>query len=235
LQVAHEAEESRQQAEILRLRTSELEGLVRGRTIELEQFQLEALERLAILGEFRDTDTGEHTARVGDMCAEIAHLLGQDPAWSERLRSAARLHDIGKVAIPDSILLKPGPLTPAEFEVMKTHTTLGARILSGSTSPLVQLAEEVALNHHERWDGLGYPNQIGATDVPLSGRICAVADVFDALTSERVYKKAWAVDDAVRYIARAAGTQFDPTVVDAFMKIAQSRLVTDPNFADSIR
>jgi putative two-component system response regulator len=235
LQVAHEAEESRQQAEILRLRTSELEGLVRGRTTELEQFQLEALERLAILGEFRDTDTGEHTARVGDMCAEIAHLLGQDPAWSERLRSAARLHDIGKVAIPDSILLKPGPLTPAEFEVMKTHTTLGARILSGSTSPLVQLAEEVALNHHERWDGLGYPNQIGATDVPLSGRICAVADVFDALTSERVYKKAWAVEDAVRYIARAAGTQFDPTVVEAFMKIAQSRLVTDPNFADSIR
>ena len=100
------------------------------------------------------------------MCAEIAHELGQDPAWSERLRLAARLHDIGKVAIPDSILLKPGPLTPAEFEVMKTHTTLGARILSGSTSPLVQLAEEVALNHHERWDALGYPNQIGATDVP---------------------------------------------------------------------
>ena len=235
LQVAHEAEESRQQAEILRLRTSELEGLVRGRTTELEQFQLEALERLAILGEFRDTDTGEHTSRVGDMCAEIAHELGQDPAWSERLRLAARLHDIGKVAIPDSILLKPGPLTPAEFEVMKTHTTLGARILSGSTSPLVQLAEEVALNHHERWDALGYPNQIGATDVPLSGRICAVADVFDALTSERVYKKAWTVDDAVRYIARAAGTQFDPTVVKAFMHIAQSRLVTDPHFADSIR
>lgn len=235
LQVAHEAEESRQQAEILRLRTSELEGLVRGRTTELEQFQLEALERLAILGEFRDTDTGEHTSRVGDMCAEIAHELGQDTEWSERLRLAARLHDIGKVAIPDSILLKPGPLTPAEFEVMKTHTTLGARILSGSTSPLVQLAEEVALNHHERWDALGYPNQIGATDVPLSGRICAVADVFDALTSERVYKKAWTVDDAVRYIARAAGTQFDPTVVKAFMNIAQSRLVTDPHFADSIR
>lgn len=235
LQVAHEAEESRQQAEILRLRTSELEGLVRGRTTELEQFQLEALERLAILGEFRDTDTGEHTARVGDLCAEIAHLLGQDPVWSERLRLAARLHDIGKVAIPDSILLKPGPLTPAEFEVMKTHTTLGARILSGSTSPLVQLAEEVALNHHERWDGTGYPHQVGATDVPLSGRICAVADVFDALTSERVYKKAWAVEDAVRYIARAAGTQFDPTVVDAFMRIAEIRMVTDPNFADSIR
>ena len=223
LQIAHEAEESRQQAEILRLRTSELEGLVEGRTTELEQFQLEALERLAILGDFRDTDTGEHTARVGDMCAEIAGLLGQEPEWTERLRLAARLHDIGKVAIPDSILLKPGPLTPAEFEVMKTHTTVGARILSGSNSPLVRLAEEVALNHHERWDGTGYPNAIGGTDVPLSGRICAVADVFDALTSERVYKKAWTVPDAVRYIARAAGTQFDPRVVEAFVRIAEER------------
>ena len=225
LQIAHEAEEARQQAEILRLRTSELEGLVAGRTTELEQFQLEALERLAILGEFRDTDTGEHTVRVGDMCAEIALLLGQDPVWSERLRLAARLHDIGKVAIPDSILLKPGPLTPAEFEVMKTHTTLGARILSGSNSPLVRLAEEVALNHHERWDGTGYPNAIGGTEVPMSGRICAVADVFDALTSERVYKKAWSVPDAVRYIARAAGTQFDPQVVEAFVRIVEERAI----------
>jgi putative two-component system response regulator len=223
LQIAHEAEESRQQAEILRLRTSELEGLVEGRTTELEQFQLEALERLAILGEFRDTDTGEHTARVGDMCADIATLLGQESEWTQRLRLAARLHDIGKVAIPDSILLKPGPLTPAEFEVMKTHTTVGARILSGSNSPLVRLAEEVALNHHERWDGTGYPNSIGGTDVPLSGRICAVADVFDALTSERVYKRAWSVPDAVRYIARAAGTQFDPRVVEAFVRIAEER------------
>ncbi|MEY2609958.1 MAG: hypothetical protein RLZZ128_607, partial [Actinomycetota bacterium] len=223
LQIAHEAEEARQQAEILRLRTSELEGLVEGRTTELEQFQLEALERLAILGEFRDTDTGEHTVRVGDMCADIAHLLDLDPVWSERLRLAARLHDIGKVAIPDSILLKPGPLTPAEFEIMKTHTTVGARILSGSNSPLVRLAEEVALNHHERWDGTGYPNALGGNDVPIAGRICAVADVFDALTSERVYKRAWSVEDAVRYIERAAGTQFDPAVVAAFMRIASER------------
>ena len=223
LQIAHEAEEARQQAEILRLRTSELEGLVECRTTELEQFQLEALERLAILGEFRDTDTGEHTVRVGDMCADIAHLLDLDPVWSERLRLAARLHDIGKVAIPDSILLKPGPLTPAEFEIMKTHTTVGARILSGSNSPLVRLAEEVALNHHERWDGTGYPNALGGNDVPIAGRICAVADVFDALTSERVYKRAWSVEDAVRYIERAAGTQFDPAVVAAFMRIAAER------------
>ena len=227
LQIAHEAEESRQQTEILRLRTSELEGLVRGRTTELEQFQLEALERLAILGEFRDTETGEHTVRVGDTCASIAYAMGLESDWCERLRLAARVHDIGKVAIPDSILLKPGPLTPAEFEVMKTHTTLGARILSGSNSPLVQLAEEVALNHHERWDGTGYPRSIGGNDVPLSGRICAVADVYDALTSDRVYKKAWSVDDAVRYIERGAGTQFDPAVTAAFLKVARPGVGAD--------
>lgn len=223
LQIAHEAEESRQQTEILRLRTSELEGMVRGRTTELEQFQLEALERLAILGEFRDTETGEHTARVGDTCASIALSMGAESEWCERLRLAARLHDIGKVAIPDSILLKPGPLTPAEFEVMKTHTTLGARILSGSGSLLVQLAEEVALNHHERWDGAGYPRALAGADTPLSGRICAVADVFDALTSDRVYKRAWSREDAVRYIERGAGTQFDPAVVAAFVRVVSMR------------
>lgn len=223
LQIAHETEEARQQAEILRLRTTELEALVRGRTAELEAFQLEALQRLAVLGEFRDTDTGEHTVRVGDLSAELAHVLGADPEWAERLRLAARLHDIGKVAIPDSILLKPGPLTPAEFEVMKTHTTIGARILAGSNSPLMQLAEEVALNHHERWDGAGYPNGRAGEETPLSGRIVTVADVFDALTSERSYKRAWSVEDAVRYIARASGTQFDARVVDAFLQVMLAR------------
>lgn len=223
LQIAHETEEARQQAEILRLRTTELEALVRGRTAELEAFQLEALQRLAVLGEFRDTDTGEHTVRVGDLSAELAHVLGADPEWAERLRLAARLHDIGKVAIPDSILLKPGPLTPAEFDVMKTHTTIGARILAGSNSPLMQLAEEVALNHHERWDGAGYPNGRAGEDVPLSGRIVTVADVFDALTSERSYKRAWSVEDAVRYISRASGTQFDARVVDAFLQVMLAR------------
>jgi putative two-component system response regulator len=223
LQIAHETEEARQQAEILRLRTTELEALVRGRTAELEAFQLEALQRLAVLGEFRDTDTGEHTVRVGDLSAELAHVLGADPDWAERLRLAARLHDIGKVAIPDSILLKPGPLTPAEFEVMKTHTTIGARILAGSNSPLMQLAEEVALNHHERWDGAGYPHGRSGEDVPLSGRIVTVADVFDALTSERSYKRAWSVEDAVRYISRASGTQFDARVVDAFLQVMLAR------------
>ena len=224
LQIAHDTEQARQQAEILRLRTSELEALVRGRTHELEEYQLEAFQRLAVLAEFRDTDTGEHTVRVGDLSAEVAYELGEEPAWCEQLRLAARLHDIGKVAVPDAILLKPGPLTVDEFEIMKTHTTIGAQILSGSTSELIQLGAVVALNHHERWDGTGYPRGLSREDIPRCGRICTVADVFDALTSVRVYKHAWSQADAVAYIMGARGSQFEPEVVDAFLRVIGRRI-----------
>ncbi|MEO6122650.1 MAG: HD domain-containing phosphohydrolase [Ilumatobacteraceae bacterium] len=236
LQIAHDTEHARQQAEILRLRTSELEALVRGRTHDLEEYQLEAFQRLAVLAEFRDTDTGEHTIRVGDLSAEIAYELGENAAWCEQLRLAARLHDIGKVAVPDAILLKPGPLTVDEFEVMKTHTTIGAQILSGSTSLLIQLGAVVAMNHHERWDGTGYPAGLHNTDIPRCGRIVTVADVFDALTSVRVYKHAWSQADAVAYIVGARGTQFEPEVVDAFLAVITRRIpalrnvVTDSRF-----
>ncbi len=224
LQIAHDTEHARQQAEILRLRTSELEALVKGRTHDLEEYQLEAFQRLAVLAEFRDTDTGEHTIRVGDLSAEIAHELNEDGAWCEQLRLAARLHDIGKVAVPDAILLKPGPLTVDEFEVMKTHTTIGAQILSGSTSPLIQLGAVVALNHHERWDGSGYPAGLGGVNIPRCGRIVTVADVFDALTSVRVYKHAWSQADAVAYIIGARGSQFEPEIVDAFLAVITRRI-----------
>ena len=224
LQIAHDTEHARQQAEILRLRTGELEALVRGRTHELEEYQLEAFQRLAVLAEFRDTDTGEHTIRVGDLSAEIAYELEEDVAWCEQLRMAARLHDIGKVAVPDAILLKPGPLTYDEFEVMKTHTTIGAQILSGSNSPLIQLGAIVALNHHERWDGTGYPAGLTNTNIPRSGRIVTVADVFDALTSVRVYKHAWSQADAVAFIIGARGSQFEPEVVDAFLRVITRRI-----------
>lgn len=219
LQIAHDTENARQQAEILRLRTGELEDLVRGRTYDLEEYQLEAFQRLAVLAEFRDTDTGEHTIRVGDLSAEIALELGEDVGWVDQLRLAGRLHDIGKVAVPDSILLKPGPLTPDEFDVMKTHTTIGAEILSGSSSPLIQLAAEVALNHHERWDGSGYPNGLAREDIPLSGRVVTVADVYDALTSHRTYKHAWSAAEAVQYIVASSGAQFEPRIVDAFVRV----------------
>jgi putative two-component system response regulator len=184
-----------------------------------------------VLAEFRDTDTGEHTIRVGDLSAEIATQLGEDAAWVDQLRLAGRLHDIGKVSVPDNILLKPGPLTAEEFDVMKTHTTVGHEILSGSTSPLIQLAAEVALNHHERWDGNGYPNGLTSTDIPLSGRVVTVADVYDALISERAYKKAWSTVDAVRYVIGARGTQFEPRIVDAFVQVMERR---DPTLRDRL-
>jgi putative nucleotidyltransferase with HDIG domain len=219
MQIEYDIESARHQAEILRLRTGELEALVRGRTQELESYQLEAFERLAVLAEFRDTDTGEHTVRVGDMAAAIAEQIGKDAEWVQHLRMAGRLHDIGKVAVPDAILLKPGPLTDDEFAVMKTHTTIGAEILSGSLSPLIQLAEEVALNHHERWDGSGYPNGLQREDIPLSGRIVSIADVFDALCSVRTYKRAWPRAEAAQYILDGRGMQFDPRLVDAFLVV----------------
>lgn len=219
LQIAHDTEAARQQAEILRLRTGELEDLVRGRTYDLEEYQLEAFQRLAVIAEFRDTDTGEHTVRVGDMSRQIAAELGEGDEFADRLRLAGRLHDIGKVAVPDAILLKAGPLTSAEFEVMKTHTTVGAEILSGSSSPLIQLAAEVALNHHERWDGTGYPSGLMGEAIPVSGRIVAVADVYDALISERPYKRAWSRVEATRYIIASSGSHFEPRLVDAFLEI----------------
>ena len=203
--------------------TGDLEAMVRNRTTELEEYQLEAFQRLAVLAEFRDTDTGEHTVRVGDLASEIATELGETKVWVQQLRLAARLHDIGKVSVPDSILLKPGPLTPAEFEVMKTHTTIGASILAGSSSPLIQLASTVALCHHERWDGSGYPAGLRGADIPLGGRVVTVADVFDALTSHRSYKHAWSPLEAIKFIRSATGTQFEPRVVDAFLRVMARR------------
>ena len=185
--------------------------------------QLDAFERLAILAEFRDADTGGHTRRVGDMAAEMAHAAGELPEWCERLRLAGRLHDIGKVAVPDSVLLKTGPLTVEEFDLMKTHTTVGHQILAGSSSPLFQLAAELALNHHEWWDGNGYPHGRSGIDIPLSGRIVALADVFDALCSERPYKRAWSMAEAARFVVSGAGAQFDPALVDAFVAVLVAR------------
>ena len=225
LQVAHETAAARQQAEILRLRSHELEAMV---TVEPETgansaAQLEAYERLAVLAEFRNADTGEHTKRVGDLAAEIAHALGHTPDWCERLRLAARLHDIGKVAVPDSVLLKTGPLTIHEFEMMKAHATVGHQILAGSSSPIFQLAAEIALAHHEWWDGSGYPFALRGTAIAQSGRIVAVADVFDALCSRRPYKRPWPMGEATRFIMSGSGAQFEPQVVEAFVSVLLAR------------
>jgi putative two-component system response regulator len=195
-----------------------LEAKVRERTRELVEAQIEIIERLAIAAEFRDDNTGQHTQRVGQMSALLARQLGLPDSQVSLIARGAPLHDVGKIGVPDTILLKMGKLTPAEFEVVKTHTAIGARILSGGKFPLLRLAEEIAFTHHERWDGDGYAG-IRGNDIALAGRIVAVADVFDALTQQRPYKPAWPVRDAIAEIDRQRGKQFDPDVVDAFLRV----------------
>ena len=199
-----------------------LEAKVRDRTRELEAAQIEIIERLARAAEFRDDHTGQHTARVGQMAALLAKQIGLPDSQVYTMRRAAPLHDVGKIGIPDSVLLKLGKLTAEEFEIVKTHTTIGARILSGSRFTILRLAEEIAFNHHERWDGTGYVGIAGAA-IPLAGRIVAVADVFDALTQKRPYKPAWTVNEAICEIESQRSRQFDPTLVDAFLRIIEQR------------
>jgi putative two-component system response regulator len=196
---------------------------VRERTKDLEEAQLETMDRLAVAAEYRDDDTGEHAKRVGDMAARIATRLGKNDDEVAQLRRAAPLHDVGKIGVSDTILLKPGRLTPEEFAAMKKHTSIGAAILAGSRSACLQMAEVIAHTHHERWDGTGYHGLAGE-DIPLHGRIVAVADVFDALTSERPYKHAWSVPDARAEIEAQSGRQFDPAVVAAFVKVMDEEL-----------
>jgi len=198
-----------------------LEDKVRQRTSDLEEAQIEILERLALAAEFRDDATQEHTQRVGAISARLARRMGLPGQFVELIRRAAPLHDLGKIAVPDNILLKLGRLTSEEINAIRTHTSVGARILSGSRHPLMQLAEQIASTHHEHWDGRGYAAGICGEDIPIAARIVAVADVFDALTHARPYKSAWPVDEAVAEIMRQRGRQFDPQVVDAFVSLLQ--------------
>lgn len=199
-----------------------LEAHVRSRTTELAAAQVEILRRLAVAAEYRDDVTGRHAERVGLISAWIGRELGLNPVQVDLVRWAAPLHDVGKIAIPDAILRKPGPLTEDEFGIMQAHTEIGARILSGSQYPLLRVAREIALTHHERWDGAGYGEGLSEAGIPLAGRIVAVADVFDSLTHMRPYKGPLEYPQAVEVIVTSSGTQFDPTVVDAFTRLYRS-------------
>jgi putative two-component system response regulator len=196
-----------------------LEERVRERTRELEEAQLEILSRLAMVAEFYDDDTAEHTRRVASLSEQIARELGLADADATLLGRAALLHDVGKIAVPTGLTRKPGRLDSAERDVMQRHAVEGARVLSGSRLPLMQLAEEVARSHHERWDGRGYPDGLAGEAIPLSGRIVAVADVYDFLTNTRPYKGAWSEHEALAEIRAGAGSSFDARVVQALERI----------------
>jgi HD-GYP domain-containing protein (c-di-GMP phosphodiesterase class II) len=228
LSARFELERARNEAEVYRLRTevseqenTVLEQKVRERTQELEEARVEVVMRLAIAAEYRDDHTGQHTWRVGHTSALIAQELGFTDEEVELIRLAARLHDVGKIGISDLIMLKPDRLTPDEYERVKIHTIIGGEILAGGRTPLLQMAESIALSHHEHWNGRGYPLGTAGTTIPLVGRIVAVADVFDALLSERPYKRPWTFSEAYDEIQAKAGTQFDPTVVQAFSRLLE--------------
>jgi PAS domain S-box-containing protein len=191
----------------------------------LQAARLEDLQRLALVSEYRDDDTNKHTGRVAHTARLLASELGLDGELISTIGSAAALHDVGKIGIPDRILLKPGKLAAEEFELIKTHTTIGGRILGGSDFPIIKMASEIALAHHEHWDGRGYPSGLSGPAIPITGRIVAVADAFDAMTHARPYKSAFSVPHAVAEIKRCSGSQFDPRVVKAFMTLNHRELV----------
>jgi putative two-component system response regulator len=195
-----------------------LENQVELRTAELNESIGELLHSLAVAGELKDDETGKHVLRVGQYARILADGVGLPKKLSEMIELAAPLHDIGKIGIPDKILLKPGKLDVGEREEMNKHTTHALSLIGFHNSPLIQMAKSIALNHHERWDGTGYPSKLAGESIPVEGRITAIADVFDALTTKRPYKDAWLVDDAVNYIEEQSGKSFDPALVSVFMQ-----------------
>ena len=232
----------------------DLKAQVAQRTAELERSQQEIIHCLARAAEFRDNETGRHVIRVGNYAGIVAEELGLDSDTVSVLRQAATLHDVGKIGIPDAVLLKPGRLSPEEFEIMETHcglgkkvfervspeeylslanhTSFGAKILEVCSSPIIKTARTIALTHHEKWDGSGYPLGLAGEHIPLEGRITAVADVFDALSSKRPYKPAFPLEKCLGILKKESGAHFDPTVVDAFFRRTKDIVEVQLEYAD---
>lgn len=208
----------------------EIRRLHTQRTRELELARLEILERLARAAEYRDDLTGQHIVRVGRLSEQIGRVLGLDEERLFQLRHAAPLHDVGKIGVPDAILRKPGALNREEWQMMQKHTEIGARILEGCPYPVIEMARQIALTHHERWDGRGYPQGLSRDETPLWGRIVAVADAYDAMTNDRPYRPAMSHEQAVAIIRAERERQFDPEVVDAFLEPSTfAHLSEEPN------
>lgn len=185
----------------------------------LRETRLQVIHRLGRAAEYKDNETGLHVIRMSHYAKEIALAAGMNEIDAEELLNAAPMHDIGKIGIPDAILQKPGKLTPDEWEIMKTHASVGATIIGEDNSSLLKIARTIALCHHEKWDGSGYPNGLASEAIPVEARIVAIADVFDALTSTRPYKKSWSIEDATTYIQNESGKHFDPDLVQAFIQV----------------
>lgn len=213
-------------------RAKHLAALVDERTSEIREREKELIFRISRAAEFRDPETGAHIQRMAYYSHAIAKGLDLDEAARRLILEAAPMHDVGKIGIPDYILLKPGKLTPEEFEVMKGHARIGHELLKESRSEILQAGAQIAISHHEKYDGSGYPRGLRGNDIPLFGRIVAVADVFDALTSERPYKKAWSLDDARHFLEEGRGKHFDPLCVEAFLAEWDDVLDIRQRFAD---
>jgi len=192
----------------------------------------EILQRLSLASDYRDNETGSHIKRIGEMVRVVARELGFSHTEAEKMGKAAILHDVGKIGIADEILLKPGKLTMQEFEVMKTHTTIGAKLLSGINSDVIKMAESIAGSHHEKYNGSGYPYGRKKNEIPIEGRIVSICDVFDALTSNRPYKEAWSFEKAVEFLQNEKGIHFDPLIVDAFFRVQDGIKRVKENIVD---
>jgi putative two-component system response regulator len=217
------------------LRERQLKETARTAHQELKQAYIDSIHRLVMAAEFKDEDTGDHIIRIGEYAEFLARHLGQDDIFIETIAYAAPMHDVGKIGIPDHILLKPGKLTAQEFDIIKTHTSIGARILSRSKSKILQVAEEIALTHHEKYNGQGYPNRLCGKDIPLTGRIVAIADTFDALTSKRPYKEPYPPEMVMNIIYRERGQHFDPEITDLFLEHVDAFMEIREKFGDPHR
>lgn len=223
----------RRQQKIIENRALTLEDQINSAIEEIKQRERETLNRLAVAGEFKDNNTGEHQFRIGKLSRLIAEQLNQEEDFCEMIEAVAPLHDIGKIGIPDNILLKPGPLDDDELVIMKTHTQIGYEILKDSPSKYLQLGAIIALNHHEKYDGTGYPNSLTGEEIPLAARIVTVADVYDALRDKRPYKDSWQDEEVEKYITDSKGKQFCPDCVDALFRVIDKEKKSDLNLANS--